>query len=332
MSVMPQLSRQGRSPVTTVLVGFLSLVVLGLLLRHFTDTLIRQHFPNQLCQHAAIKPAVEVVVAVRSWPSNHANRQTIRKSLANPVLRSILPWRVVFYMGYSPDRKRSNFLRREVLKGDVIIAPFEALGNNAVNIFLDAARWVLNGCWPKLRHFIHTNDSTMVDVLAVDEFTRKLTEDSPFIHCAVVGMVPVDRDVNSSTYIAESQLRDTHFPPFCEGDAFVVSTKDLKRLLLASPVVPRIPLLGPYVTGYLPVPYNISHKDIGGQIKAFSEQQPTSNCSTSTERSLFVTNVTKLSQWMPLWFRNLFCCLNQNSTTKQAPQKIMERLVTKLLE
>ncbi|KAH9365507.1 hypothetical protein HPB48_016285 [Haemaphysalis longicornis] len=96
-------SSRGRSPVTIVLGSFAALLVLGLVLHHFQSTLLRQHFPKQLCWHAAKKKAIEVVVAVKTSPNNYATREAIRSSMASPAVRAVLPWQVVFYMGFSED-------------------------------------------------------------------------------------------------------------------------------------------------------------------------------------------------------------------------------------
>ncbi|KAH9365539.1 hypothetical protein HPB48_009419 [Haemaphysalis longicornis] len=102
-SLILMVSNKGRSRVTTVLGIFVSLLVLGLVLHHFNSSLVRQHFPKQLCRHASGKKDTEVVVAVKTSPDNYATREAIRNSVASLAVRAVLPWQVVFYMGFSED-------------------------------------------------------------------------------------------------------------------------------------------------------------------------------------------------------------------------------------
>ncbi|XP_070379087.1 beta-1,3-galactosyltransferase 9-like [Dermacentor albipictus] len=309
MSVLLAVTRHSRSPTTLIVFSFLSMVALGLLLHHFTGTMLRQHFPTQLCQaHGA---NTTVVVAVRTKPNNRSHREAIRKSMGHPMVRATLPWKVVFYMGYSADIVRSRSLRREVLKGDLIIAPYEASFENTIDIFMSAVRWIHDQCAPAMHHLVHTNDTTMVDFLAAHEHIEGLQEaEDRHFHCAVVQLARVDRNPNSSLYVPEALFRDTYWPTHCEGDAFIVHSKHLKPLVLSSEAIAQYPLLGPYVTGHLPVLARIGHRNITSRIRrlgAAPENQ-------SFQRPIFVSNVTEKFQWKAQWLKTLVCYADANNT------------------
>ncbi|KAH6943596.1 hypothetical protein HPB50_024783 [Hyalomma asiaticum] len=263
MSLMVMVARQSRSPTTLIVFSFVSMVLLGLLLHNFTGTLLRQHFPGQLCQRRG-GDATAVVVAVRTRPNNFTLREAIRKSMGNSRVQAALPWKVIFYTGYSVDIVRSRALRREVLKGDLIIAPFEASFENTVKIFIETLRWISDQCLPGLEHLVHTNDTTMVNFVAAHEYMAGLEEEKDrHFHCAVAQLVPVERSPNSSMYVPESLFRDSLWPTHCEGDAFIVHAKHLKAIVLSSEAIAQYPLLGQYITGHLPVLARVGHRDIG---------------------------------------------------------------------
>ncbi|XP_077528086.1 UDP-GlcNAc:betaGal beta-1,3-N-acetylglucosaminyltransferase 8-like [Haemaphysalis longicornis] len=262
-----------------MLVSFLTVLTPSLLVIQLTRASVPQHFPTHLCQRQANQPAIEVVLAVKTSPANFAERQAIRHSMASPPALAVLPWRVVFYMGYARDmanvrslvstsRRRSRFLRWEVSnKGDLIIAPHEDHAQNTVKVLMHTIRWVHERCEPELRYFVHTNDSTMVDLVAAHEFLRNVTEGARCFYCAPVSNVPVDRNVSSPTYVSKTLFPDQYFPTFCEGDAIIVPAKKLRPLVLASEAIAQFPLLGPYITGHLPVLAGIVHNDLSAKVR-----------------------------------------------------------------
>lgn len=319
MSLMLLMSRQGRSPTTLVLVSFVSMVVLGLLLHHFTTTLLKQHFPTQLCQRRASDRfgATDVIVAVRTSPSKKRLREAIRKSMYHPSVRAVLPWQVVFYMGYSVDLVKSRALRREVLKGDVIIAPHEAVVENIVKIFIDTIRWVHEQCTPQLKYFIHTNDTTLVDLLAAHEYIAALNETNErYFHCKPVQLVMVNRDRNSSTYVPETLFRDEYWPTYCEGDAYIIHAKHLKPLVLGSEAIKQYPQLTQYVTGHLPVLARVGHKNITDKVGAQDEELRKGE--VVRVRPIFVSKLNTSSQWRPQWLKTLICYTSADKTKEMA--------------
>ncbi|KAL1427325.1 hypothetical protein MTO96_017613 [Rhipicephalus appendiculatus] len=188
------------------------------------------------------------------------------KSMGHAAIRSALPWKVVFYTGYTVDIVKSRALRREVLKGDLIIAPYEASSENTIKIFIETIRWISQQCEPGMHHLVHTNDTTMVDFLAAYEYMNGLEDASDrHFHCAVVQLLPVERSLNSSNYVPEELFRDSMWPTHCEGDAFIVHARHLKALVLSSEAIPQYPLLGPYVTGHLPVLARLGHRNIANR-------------------------------------------------------------------
>lgn len=321
MSILLAVTRQSRSPTTLIVFSFLSMVVLGLLMHHFTGTMLRQHFPTQLCQaHGA---NITVVVAVRTKPNNYSYRSAIRNSMGHPVVRATLPWKVVFYMGYSADIVRSRSLRREVLKGDLIIAPYEASFENTIPIFIDTVRWIHDQCAPAMHHLVHTNDTTMVDFLSAHEYIDGLEEaEDRHFHCSVVQLVPVDRNPNSSTYIPEALFRDAYWPTHCQGDAFIVHSKHLQPLVLSSEAIAQYPMLGPYVTGHLPVLARVGHRDISPRMKRLDDVPANQN----SLRPIFVSNVTERSQWKAQWLKTLVCYANANKTTEEMTDRILRKI------
>ncbi|KAH9384082.1 hypothetical protein HPB48_026065 [Haemaphysalis longicornis] len=259
-------ANRSRSPVTILLVSFVSVLVLGLVFRHLEKALDRQYLPKQLC-HAAGEKAIQVVVAVRTSPNNYDTRQAIRSSMASPAVRALLPWQVVFYMGHSLDRKTFSRAPTGGSQGRHHHHPLRnTTSGNTVKCFLHAIRWVHERCEPNLRYLIHTNDSTMVDLVAAYEYIWNMSGGNRYFYCSPVSNVPVDRDANSPTYLSETQFSKPHFSTFCEGDAFIVPAELLKTLVKVSQAIAQYPLLGPYVTGDLARVAEVGHRNISTKV------------------------------------------------------------------
>ncbi|XP_077527863.1 uncharacterized protein LOC144139372 [Haemaphysalis longicornis] len=224
------------------------------------------------------------------------------------------------------ERRRSRMVRREALRGgDIIITPYEDHERNTVKCFLDAVRWVHERCEPKLLYFIHTNDSTMVDLAAAYDALRNMSEGNRYFHCSSVSNVSVDRDENSPTYVSKTQFSKPYFSTFCEGDAFIVPAEFLKPLVQASEAIAQYPLLGPYVTGDLAGQAKVGHRSISTKISALSGEPPGLNC-TTTERPIFITNVTVIAQWKPLWIKTLVCYRNQTPLEASISHEILQKI------
>ncbi|KAK8756514.1 hypothetical protein V5799_000785 [Amblyomma americanum] len=224
----------------------------------------------------------------------------------------------------------SRALRREVLKGDVIIAPYEAIVQNSVKIFIDAIRWVHEQCAPHLRYFIHTNDTTLVDLLAAHEYIAALNETNErYFHCVPVQLVLVNRDTNSSSFVPEYLFRDDYWPTYCEGDAYIIHAKHLRSLVRGSEAIKQYPRLTQYVTGHLPVVARVGHKNITRKVRAEGVQQPADE--VAPERPIFVSRLKSSSKWKPQWLKTLICYVGANETNEMT-EKIVDKIKIHMLD
>ncbi|XP_040068717.1 N-acetyllactosaminide beta-1,3-N-acetylglucosaminyltransferase 3-like [Ixodes scapularis] len=252
------------------------------------------HYPNQLC----CEPT-RVLIVVKTYPSHKPLRQAIRETVASKSVTSALPWRVLFYMGHTEDKKMSTFLRKETRKGDVLIAPYSAESSNIIPIFIEAARWIVENCSPRLEYVVHINDTTFPDLLGLHEYIGKLDETDRYFHCDDQHFVPVRRRPGDRFYVPETLYRDAFLPAHCEPDTFLVKSGYLKALVLASEVIPQYPLFGPYVTGHLTVLARLGHIDISKRMELVSVHPDWDSC------ALFVSGLVNASLWKQYWFNRL---------------------------
>ncbi|CAN8002314.1 unnamed protein product [Ixodes hexagonus] len=313
------ISRQSRSPTGLLAVIFISLCSMGLILHEFTDGPLEQHYPTQLCTGA-----VQVIVAIRSAPGRYGTRQVIRKSIGNEATRRSLSWRIVFYMGFSRVPSTSHKLRREFKNDDIIVVPVPTSPLEAVPIFLETAKWLFRHC--SAPYVIHVNDTTFPDLVGLHAYIENLSEEDYAFHCSDQHSVKVDRDpANAQFYVSDEELKDTVFPTFCEGEAFLLRRKFLNLLVLAAEATPQYPLFSQYVTGQLAQVGNLGHRSIAGQMAVASGNDQW------TERKLFVAGVTKLSMWKKYWMKMLVCYEEKNNRTLYLTEQILSRVQIKLL-
>ncbi|CAN8002318.1 unnamed protein product, partial [Ixodes hexagonus] len=258
----------------------------------FPDTPLLHHYPSRLCTEPT-----RVLIVVKTYPSNHLLRQAIRETIGHKAVTSAFLWRVLFYTGNTEDKVASSFLRKEIWKEDVFIAPYSAEPSNVVSVFIKMARWIHEKCMPQLEYLVHTNDTTFPDLLALHEYIDKLDKADRYFHCNDKHLVPVGRHPRDSLYIPQVLFRGDLLPGYCEPDAFVLKAQHLKALVLASEVIPQYPLFGPYVTGHLTVLARLGHTSISGMIDVAS------NNPNWSSQALFITGLESPSLWKEYWMK-----------------------------
>lgn len=300
------LTRQTRSPVTLIVVSFLSICTLGLMLNWLTRDTIKQHYPTKLCSGA---PAV--ILVVRTAPSRYGNREVIRKSIGHQSVRDVLSWRVLFYMGYTQDPRRAHYLKNELKKGDILLLPREASPSNIVRIFADAARWIANECSSGVRYLIHVNDTTFADFVGLYMYITSLPDTDKRIHCAKrQAGDPVDRNPeNRGSYVPVSVQKEDTFPVHCAGEVFLVSSASFKLLAQGLEKALMFGLFGPFVTGTVPALVGLEHTCIANRFRVLEEEDDHKG-----ERKLFVTGLRRVALWKKVWLQSLVCYPEVNGT------------------
>lgn len=266
-----------------------------------------EHYPDRLCDGD-----VQVIVAYQTSPSNHFIRSVIRKSVGHGSVKAALPWRIVFYMGYTEARRTNTYLKRELVHDDLIVVLLQHRADSEIPIFLEAARWINNRCSRSLRYLVHANDSTFVDVMGLHEYMGNLTGADRHFHCILKRLEPVERN----TALTDAFPGST-FPAYCEGGTFFLGARYLPSLLVAADAIPRYSLFAQYITGQLSVPMKLRHKDISERIGLAAYNQE--------ERKLFLLGVKKSYKWKKLWLRSSICYTDTNLTW-QLSESILRKI------
>ncbi|CAN8002316.1 unnamed protein product, partial [Ixodes hexagonus] len=303
------------SPKAMFGVTFLSIWATMLRFHLFPDTPLLHHYPSRLCTEPT-----RVLIVVKTYPSNHRLRQAIRETIGHKAVTSAFLWRVLFYMGNTEDKNTSQFLRKEIWKEDVFIAPYSAESSNVVMVFIETARWIHEKCTPQLEYLVHINDTTFPDLLALHEYIDKLDETDRNFHCNDKHLVPVGKHPTDSLYIPQTHFKDDLIPGYCESDAFVLKAQHLKVLVLASEAIPQYPLFGPYVTGHLTVLARLGHTSISGMIDVASNNPDWSS------QALFVTGLKKPSLWKEYWIKRWLKHSHVTNVTSLLASKVLSSL------
>lgn len=283
----------------------ISLSYVGFAWHLYANGPFRKHSPNRLCAED-----VQVIVAYQTSPGHHSYRTVIRNTVGHAFVRGALPWRILFYMGYTEDRHTQNLLRKELLNNDLIVVPLQHHHRSAIPIFLETARWINSECGKNLRYLVHVSDTTFVDIAGLFEYLGNQNNADRYIHCRLVHLEPVERNPVARDAVPETVFRDSWFPTYCEAGLFVVGAQHLHRLVLAADAIPQYPLFPQYVTGHINVLLRLTHKDISNRTEWRTDGTP------EDKRKLFAFSVPKHFQWRKLWLRSSVCFADTNLTTK----------------
>lgn len=289
--------------MTAILATALSVSYVVLAWYVYARVPFQQHYPGRLCAEN-----VEVIVAFQSSPDNHTIRDFIRKSVTQTSARAALPWRILFYMGYTSELPIQERLRKESVHNDLVVIPLPHHPRSVIPIFLETIRWIKDECGRSLRYFVHVHETTFVDVLALYEYIRKLTDGDQRFHCWGRRSEPVQRNLSFADAVPETVFRGTFFPNYCLGGVFVLGASFLQPLLLAADAVPQYPLLAQYITGHLSVLLRLGHDDLSDRMMYAEDDQ------NEGERKLFVLGLSQYSSWKKLWLRSSVCYAGTNLT------------------
>lgn len=235
--------------------------------RDSADLVIPHAFESVINASALCRDMGDVflVVYVHSAPGNQRRRMVIRQTWGD-VSQYDVTIRVIFVMGVSTNGLENEELQFEAdAYGDIVQERFTDSYRNLTYKALAALKWISN-CGSRSKFVLKTDDDIFVNIFVLVRHLRlQLDRCSPQpcrgqLFCLVWENMIVMRD--GKWKVEETEWKESTYPKYCSGSAFIMSTDVATSLLRASLEVPFFWVDDVYVTGLLPVRAGgISHTD-----------------------------------------------------------------------
>lgn len=187
-------------------------------------------------------PDLEFIIYVHSSPHNAARRAYIRSTWADPHLFRKQVTQLVFIMGV-PDSERAKLddrdlgmLKEEIEQfGDIVIGDFADNYRNLTQKAVLGLKWVSQYCM-NAKYAIKADDDAFLNVFELSSRLRSYVSHKRTIACPLWAdnAMPILRDPSKCMKwcVSESDLPgQTHFPQYCAGLAFIISTNLMPELL-----------------------------------------------------------------------------------------------------
>ena len=204
--------------------------------------------------------SVHSIILVHSHPANKPQREAIRSTWGKRAKRLVsdIQFRLVFVLGIS-DRDSSNYKqylrvqREATLYNDILLGEFDDTYQNLTLKSLFALQWVSDFC-DSTQYSVKTDDDTF---LYTEPF-RTLMSFSR--NTSLFGALNVNAKVMRSGQwnVPHELYPDAHYPPYCTGCIYVLSTQIIADLLKAAEHTKVIPVEDVFITGILPHIYGLT--------------------------------------------------------------------------
>ncbi|XP_027767165.1 beta-1,3-galactosyltransferase 4-like, partial [Empidonax traillii] len=187
-----------------------------------------------------------LLVLVPSAPSHLPRRLAVRDTWGRPpptTTPSSPPvTRTLFVLGVPPTPNSQRELLREWrLHGDLLQGDFGDSYSNLTLKTLLLLRWALT-CCGGAPFVLKADDDTFVNPPAIATYLLSPSTPRRLYLGRVHWRVAPDRDPRSRHHVPARLYRDSAFPPYCSGTAYVLSRQAAAAVLAAAP---RVPLVGP---------------------------------------------------------------------------------------
>lgn len=208
---------------------------------------------SALCEHM---DDVFLVVYVHSAPGNQRRRMVIRQTWGDVSQYDVIV-RVIFVMGVSTNDLENDELQFEAdAYGDIVQDRFTDSYRNLTYKAIAALKWV-SSCGSRSKFVLKTDDDIFVNIfILLKHLQLQVLRCYPqpcqgLLLCLVWENMAVMRD--GKWKVEETEWKESTYPKYCSGSAFIMSTDVATSLLRASVEVPFFWVDDVYVTGLLPV-------------------------------------------------------------------------------
>ena len=194
-----------------------------------------------------------LLIYVYSAPGNLARRTVIRSTWGDPKYYLPNVMRLVFILGM-PEPSRPGLVRALTAESrahrDIVLSNFVDSAANRTYKAISALLWVWRYC-DRSQFVLKTDDDVVVNAFALATYLPAKAPGMNLIICRVVEKRPVSH-ARYEDGAQPLEYASDHYPPYCSGPAYVMTTTAAVALITASVRVKYLTAEDPYITGILP--------------------------------------------------------------------------------
>ncbi|XP_054712769.1 lactosylceramide 1,3-N-acetyl-beta-D-glucosaminyltransferase-like [Uloborus diversus] len=214
--------------------------------------------------------STKALVLVNSAAKNRLRRQVIRETWGHPKVTRSLEMSVAFGVGFAGDNQSQRPVDWEAETfGDLfqtsLMDSYDGLTRKMLRLLKLASR----SCSPRPLFIVKVDDDMFVNTYALMDFlsTVESQAEDTTIWCLVWQDMPVIRVNHSKWSIPKEQFRNSTYPTYCSGSAYILSSNVLDVLLQQHDNRQGgiFPLEDVYITGILAQEAQLTHAQLGNR-------------------------------------------------------------------
>ncbi|XP_068242929.1 beta-1,3-galactosyltransferase 5-like [Palaemon carinicauda] len=206
-------------------------------------------------------PDIDVITYVHSVISHVEKRMNTRRTWARvDTCGRGVKLGVVFAVGRSKTKEEEEIVRRESeLYRDIVQGDYDDDYHLLSYKGLSSLHWINKNC-PSVPWTLHADDDIVVDVFVMKGMTDTIDSnlEDRFTCKCLVG--PVKR--HGKWAVPRQQYSQDQYEKYCKGTLWLLPTRKLQELLLASKKATYLWVDDAYVTGVLAKEAGIGHRDL----------------------------------------------------------------------
>ena len=171
---------------------------------------------------------VLITSGIRRW--YRTRRNGVRSTWGNEIIhRASRGWKRVFVLGRARDRQLESETKNELTEfNDILVLDIEDNYNNLVIKTYSGLLWGLGHVNP--RYVLKADDDVYVRVPYLISWLEYYTTDPFYGGHVIGGGADVRRDANMKNRVSRDCLAEDHYPPYCSGAFYVVSSSALSLI------------------------------------------------------------------------------------------------------
>jgi Galactosyltransferase len=211
---------------------------------------------------------VFLLVYIHSAPSHFKQRMAIRETWGNAKYFPDVSLIVVFLCGVIPSKGSSSVQDALMLEvetyGDIVQETFVDSYRNLTYKGIMGLKWVTQNC-RNAKFLLKTDDDIFINMFSLVTHLKKIEAQrgghvQNLLLCHVWNGMKVVRDPRSKWYLSPTEYPEDHFPTYCSGSAFILTTDVAGEMYKASFKVPFFWVDDVYVTGLLAKEVGVVHE------------------------------------------------------------------------
>ena len=201
------------------------------------------------------------IVFVSSAVHNVHHRRLIRDTWGAVTHMEPYSVRTVFMLGFT----YNNTLQAQIVKEshsnkDIIQGSFVDSYRNMTYKHLMALGWISDFC-PNSNVIIKVDDDMYINMTQLRTYLLEVYDTTPrikYMYCVLHVRGPT-RDVTNKHFVSQEEVSATVYPPFCKGNAYIMSPDLPVSMYLASREIRILWIDDVYVTGMLARQVGVNH-------------------------------------------------------------------------